>query len=276
MKNKTAIIMSGGGMTCSYGAGSILALAEKYNLEKPDIVIAGSGNAGTLAYFVTRQYDFMINIWSNLLATKKFIDLGRISKIVDIDYLVDEVIKKQAPIDEEKIYSSKILYLIPATNVETGQVTFFSNHERDDIFEAMRASKAMPVVYNKKITIGKKKYCDSYLSTSTELNTLKAIQLGANRIIIIDNTLPSFISNFVFLLWLNFKSKKFKKNYLKSLKRIKKIKFPKKVQLIKLKPVKKLKISLLNNKHEALEQAIKQGFDETCENLALKKFLKGI
>ncbi len=268
--------MSGGGMTCSYGAGSILALAEKYNLEKPDIVIAGSGNAGTLAYFVTRQYDFMINIWSNLLATKKFIDLGRISKIVDIDYLVDEVIKKQAPIDEEKIYSSKILYLIPATNVETGQVTFFSNHERDDIFEAMRASKAMPVVYNKKITIGKKKYCDSYLSTSTELNTLKAIQLGANRIIIIDNTLPSFISNFVFLLWLNFKSKKFKKNYLKSLKRIKKIKFPKKVQLIKLKPVKKLKISLLNNKHEALEQAIKQGFDETCENLALKKFLKGI
>ena len=128
MKNKTAIIMSGGGMTCSYGAGSILALAEKYNLEKPDIVIAGSGNAGTLAYFVTRQYDFMINIWSNLLATKKFIDLGRISKIVDIDYLVDEVIKKQAPIDEEKIYSSKILYLIPATNVETGQVTFFSNH----------------------------------------------------------------------------------------------------------------------------------------------------
>ena len=140
----------------------------------------------------------------------------------------------------------------------------------------MRASKAMPVVYNKKIAIGKKKYCDSYLSTSTELNALKAIELGANRIIIIDNTLPSFISNLVFLVWLNFKSKKFKKNYLKSLKRIKKIKFPKKVQLIKLKPIKKLKISLLNNKHEALEQAIKQGFDETCENLALKKFLKEI
>ena len=106
MKNKTAIIMSGGGMTCSYGAGSILALAEKYNLEKPDIVIAGSGNAGTLAYFVAQQYDSIFNIWSNLLATKKFIDLGRILKIIDIDYLIDEVFKKQAPIDEERVYSS--------------------------------------------------------------------------------------------------------------------------------------------------------------------------
>jgi len=84
MTHKTAIIMSGGGMSCSYGAGSLLALVEKYNFKTPDIVIAGSGNAGTLSYFVTGQYASIKNIWSNLLSTKKFINPLKISRVIDI------------------------------------------------------------------------------------------------------------------------------------------------------------------------------------------------
>ena len=260
MKNKTAIIMSGGGMTCSYGVGSLLALVKKYKLKNPAIVIAGSGSAGTLAYFVAQQYDVILNIWSNLLSTKEFIDPLRISKVVDIDYLIDEVFKKQATLNEKKIRASKILHLIPATNVETGKVTYFSTKNGIDVFEAMRASKAMPVLFNKKVCIRGKQYCDSYISTSTKLNALKAIKLGATKVIIIDNTTPHLINRFLFFAWFNLRNKNFKKNYLKNLEKINETNFPSNVQMIYLKPEKKLKISMLDNSRRALGELTSTGY----------------
>jgi predicted patatin/cPLA2 family phospholipase len=62
MPNKLAIIMSGGGMSCSYGAGVTTALIEKFNIINPDIVIARSGSAGTGSYFISKQYDSIKNI----------------------------------------------------------------------------------------------------------------------------------------------------------------------------------------------------------------------
>jgi predicted patatin/cPLA2 family phospholipase len=274
MNNKMAIIMSGGGMSCGYGVGVLLALVEKYNFTNPDIAIAGSGSAGTLSYFVTEQYSSIKNIWSKLLSTKKFINPWRILKIIDIDYLIDEVFKKQDVLNEEKIYNSKITYLIPATNTETGEVEYFSNKNRDNIFEVMRATKAMPLLFNKKVRINGKSYCDSYVSISTKLNALKAIELGANKLIIIDNELPGYLNEFIFLIWRHLKNRQFKKNYQNYLMKIKTTIFPANVEIIILKPKKKLNISTLNNDQKILKETIKQGFDETCCNINLKKFLE--
>jgi predicted patatin/cPLA2 family phospholipase len=274
MAYKTAIIMSGGGMTCSYGVGTLLALIEKYDFKNPDIAIASSGNAGTLSYFVSEQYTSIRNIWSNLLSTKKFINPFRFSRIIDIDYLIDDVFKKQDVLDEEKIYSSKITYLIPAIDLDTGKVKYFSNKNKDNIFEAMRATKAMPIAFNKNVCINGKKYCDSYLSSSVKLSALKAIELGAEKIIIIDNELSNFVNEFAFAIWLRLKNKEFKKNYLSYLEKIKGTKFPNNVQIIYLKPKKKLKITTLNNNQEMLKKTIQQGFDEAFVNETLKKFLE--
>jgi len=73
-------------MACSYSVGSALALAKEYHLTTPDIVVAGSGSSGTMAYFVSEQYKSIRNIWENLLSTKNFVDLKRFWKIMDIDY----------------------------------------------------------------------------------------------------------------------------------------------------------------------------------------------
>lgn len=274
MNSKTAIIMSGGGMSCSYGVGALLALVEKYDFTNPDIVIAGSGNAGTLAYFVSRQYGSIRNIRSNLLSTKKFIDPWRVSKVIDIDYLIDEVFKKQDILDEGKIYNSKTLFLIPATNIETGEIEYFSNKNKDDIFEVMRATKAMSVLFNKKVRINGKMYCDSYVSISTKLNALKAIELGANKLIIIDNNLPNRLNEFIFSIWLKSRNGRFRKNYRDYLDKIESGKFPSDIEILVLKPEKKLDIATLNNDQRMLEKTIRQGFDEACDNIALRKFLE--
>ena len=112
IKSKIALITSEGGMSCSYSVGAIFGLMEKFNLIKPDIVIGSSGSTGTLAYYVAGQYNSIKNIWENLLSTDEFISFSRFKKIIDIDYLIDNIFKKQDKLDTDAIYQSKINFLI--------------------------------------------------------------------------------------------------------------------------------------------------------------------
>lgn len=273
MKPKTAIIASGGGTACSYGAGAMLALIEKYKFTEPDIIIGGSGSVGACSYYVAKQYAQFKNIWLNLICTKKFINHKRLWKIIDIDYVIDTIFKKQDPLDAYKVYSSKINYLIPATNHDTGNIEYFSNRKKDDIFEAMRASMALPIVYNKVVKINNKNYCDTYNSSCIQLNMLKAISLGAKKLIVIDNEVLNHLDEFGFDAWIKLQTEDFQKNYSKNLKRRIKIKIPKNIKAVFLKPKKELKIGALNNDKVILRKTFNQGYSETLNNKDLKKFL---
>lgn len=100
-----------------------------------------------MSYYVAQQYESIRNIRINLLSTKKFINPRRVHKIIDIDYLIDDIFKKQDPLDVHAIYQSSITYAISMTDVETGIVEYLSNKDSIDIFEIMRATKAMPFFY---------------------------------------------------------------------------------------------------------------------------------
>ncbi len=275
MKDKLAIILDGGGMTSSYSVGVILALVEKYELTNPDIVITGSGGAGTLSYYAAKQYDSIRNIWSNLLSTKKFINPLRFWRIIDIDYLIDEVFRKQDPLDAEIIYNSDIDYFIAVTNYKTGKMEYISNKDGVDIFELMRATKAMPIVYNNPVNINGKNYCDSYISISTKNHIQKAIKLGANKIIVVDNgNEENVLNKFIFNFWLSFRNNEFKKNYKNCLKSEGNMAIPSNIDILTLKPENKLKITTLNNDQALIKKTIQQGYDETCQNEELKTFLE--
>src|SRR3990167_9725188 len=155
---KIAIVASEGGMSCAYSVGAILALVEKFDLVNPYLVIGSSGSTGTFAYYVAGQYKSIRNIWENLLPSKKFISWLRLNRVMDIDFLIDDIFKKQDTLDVEKIKSSEIKFYISATNIETGEAEYFGNQSDIDIFEVLRASSAAPIVYNKLVEINGNKY----------------------------------------------------------------------------------------------------------------------
>jgi predicted patatin/cPLA2 family phospholipase len=274
MKNIKALVVSGGGMRCAYSAGAVYALAKKYKIHDFHIVIGGSGCTGTLSYYMSEQYESIKNIWKNLLCTKRFIDMFRISKIIDVDYLIDNIFKKQDVLNELKIYSSKTLYLISSTNYKTGKVEYFSNRDKINVFDAMRASMAMPVIYGKIINLKGKEYCDTPNSNSVETNIKRAIELGANKILVIDNGNLDYPTKLGFKLWLLSRKINFRKNYYNELKKIKNIILPKYVRLFYLKPNKKFGMGLLDNKKGRLTKIFDIGYNETFHNQKLKKFLR--
>jgi predicted patatin/cPLA2 family phospholipase len=270
MKRKLAIITSGGGMTCSYTAGVIYALVKEYKITTPDIVITGSGSAGTLAYYSAGQYESINNIWTNLLDKKDFINPLRVWKIIDIDYLIDEVFKKQEPLDIINLRKSPIKFFASATNYTTGELKYFSNRDSVDFFEILRATKAMPIAYNKPILIEGNRYCDTFKSSSPYVHIKKAIEENLTDIILIDTTTKENLNTKLFFnTWLRFKNKKFKENYYD----IKK-KNTFEVNIYTITPKKPLQITTLNNNSKLLKKTFSQGYKEIQEDKGFAEFIR--
>lgn len=279
MKDKLAVITSGGGTKCSFGVGIMLALAEKFGIKEPPILISCSGSAGTGSYFVAKQYNSIRNIWGNLLSTRKFVNRARFWRMIDIDYLIDEIFKKQDPLKADAVYSSPTHYLIPALNRQTGRIDYFSNRSGVDVFEAMRATKAMPLAFrlSPNVVINGSTYCDSVLSSSVETHLEKAVELGAQKVLVVDNSIRSNSKDFehgIFNLWVSIQDKHFRENYAQAERQARDYRLPRNVRFFSIRPNEPLKIRTLDNNKTLLNDSIQQGYDETSSSRELAEFLK--
>ena len=177
-------------MRSSHGAGFLYALATKLKITSPDIMIGSSGDAGNVMYFSASQYESMKRIWTQLLSTPKFISFLRPWRIMDIDYLVDTVFKKEDPLDVDRLASTSIKWFVPIEDFDTGRTRYASAIDALDPFEVLRATTAMPVAYGKKVRIANKRYVDGELGPTLQDHITHALRQGAKRILVINHTTP--------------------------------------------------------------------------------------
>ncbi len=189
--SKIAIIGIGGGMRSSHGAGFLYALATELQVTNPDIVIGSSGNSANLLYYATQRKDqceAMKKIWTELLSTPKFISFLRFWRIMDIDYLIDTVFKKEAKLNVEALQNSAIEYYISVVNAKDGSVRYIKKEDKIDTFEILRTTKALPFFYDKKISMPWGRYLDGAVGNTTQDHVDYAVMMGADRILLIDNS----------------------------------------------------------------------------------------
>jgi predicted patatin/cPLA2 family phospholipase len=194
MNHKTCIVAEGGGLRASYVVGVVKALVEKFHITSVDIAVATSGSAGTLAYYVARQFDSITNIWMNLLSTWRFLSFRNIllgNPVLNVDYLIDVVFKQQDRLNVETLKIQPTELFIPVTNYQTGEAQYFSNHDDVDFFEVLRATKAAEVSYGRPVNIAGQEYVDGALSVP--IGITKAIDAGATDIIVISPNPKGFI-----------------------------------------------------------------------------------
>jgi predicted patatin/cPLA2 family phospholipase len=188
VRDKTAIILVGGAMKSIHGAGFLYAYAARLGLPSPDIIIGTSGDAGTVAYFCAGQLEAIKRIWLKLLSTPKFISLWRLWRIMDVDYLIDVVFKTQEPLDTNALRRSSIDWYIPITDFDTGKTLYISKRDSIDPFETLRAAKAIPILFGKKILLAPHRYIDGELGPILQDHVEKALSLGATKIVVLNHT----------------------------------------------------------------------------------------
>jgi len=162
--DKIGLVVQGGGMRAVYSMGALAALEEMGFGQSFDHIAGSSAGALNGAYFITGQAGYGVETYINYLSHRNFVNPFRFKKMMDIDYLVDHIGKKVRPLDINKLASSKTILHISLTEFSNGKTRFVTNRTPGiDLWEAFRATAAMPILYNKPVKVGDRLYVDGSL-----------------------------------------------------------------------------------------------------------------
>ena len=184
VKDRVGLVVQGGGMRGIYSIGVLAALEEMGYGQCFDHIAGSSAGAMNGAYFITGQANYAVQTYINYLSQKAFVNPLRFTKIVDIDYLVDQIGKKDRPLDMQKLEKAETELHISLTEYVSGEPHFVTNKTPGiDLWEAFRASAAMPILYNKPVKVGERLFVDG--SLTARLPVKRAIECGCSYIVVI-------------------------------------------------------------------------------------------
>jgi predicted patatin/cPLA2 family phospholipase len=165
--HRVALVVEGGAMRGVVSGGMVTALEALGLRDAFDVVYGSSAGACAGAYFLAGQARAGARLYYEAVNNRRFINLLRgfnslrglqRRAIVDLDFLFDEVLSRQLPLDFATIQQSGVKLVVLATHVEDapngadrGQqhveaVRFSSFEDADDLLGALHASSRLPVV----------------------------------------------------------------------------------------------------------------------------------
>jgi predicted patatin/cPLA2 family phospholipase len=284
------IISQGGGVRSIYSAGVIKGLVEKFSLTEVGNIVAPSGSAANFMYYTSGQLEEIEQIWLELIKSGKFVQpLNLFSKnpILNIDFLVDELVRKRFPFNENSFKNSITKMYIPVLRANDGIGCYFSNKDNIDPFELMRATCAVPRFYGKKVLINNDYYIDGSIADPFGFKKEKEID-SKNLLVILTEPLntKSNIPNILIRKILDFllfkKESSFIKekiwgvfeNYKKDKELL--IDFKKEKNIFIIAPNKKLPIGSLGRSYELAKKTLGLGYNDVVKNKELEEFILNI
>ncbi len=158
---KSALVIQGGGMRGVFGAGCLVALAELGYTSGFDEVYATSSGAINGAFFLADAMAFGATIYYEEINNARFINPLRFSKIMDLDWLFDEVVTRRKPLDVRRLCSNDIPLYIPCFDVDTAEVRVFcSQGAQAFLLDILKASTAIPILYNRSVPVLEGRFVD--------------------------------------------------------------------------------------------------------------------
>ncbi len=164
ISRKTACILQGGAMRGVASAGAIIALEQLGFTHAFDAVYGASAGAINGAYFLAGQAAFGTSIYYQDIANRRFINPARFWKVVDMDFLFQEIIARRKRLDLERLRQNSTPLYIVATEVQAGRKVLLNSQDRKlDLLAALKASAALPILYPHPVPVGDRLYVDGGL-----------------------------------------------------------------------------------------------------------------
>jgi predicted patatin/cPLA2 family phospholipase len=183
-RTKSALIIQGGGMRGIYSIAALATLEELGMVNSFDKIYGSSSGAINAAYFLAQQAKEAITIYLDDISNTKFINPFRIKKIVNIDYLVDDILSHKKTLNVKKVRENKTELQINLFNYFNAETEIFTNKEEEyNFMDVMKATAALPILYNKQIKIKGNSYIDGSIEDGIPL--FRAINDGYTEITVI-------------------------------------------------------------------------------------------
>jgi predicted patatin/cPLA2 family phospholipase len=162
------LCIEGGAMRGVVSAGMIAGLERLRLLDTFDRVYGSSAGAMNAAYLVAGQAEYGSTIYYENINNRRFINLARLVRgrpAVSLDFLVNDVMVRQKPLDTGRLLASPISVHVVATDVDSGRrATFARFASADDVRGALRASATMPIVAGAPYPYRHGRYFDAMLT----------------------------------------------------------------------------------------------------------------
>jgi predicted patatin/cPLA2 family phospholipase len=183
-RRKLALIVEGGGMRGVLTAGSLLAVDVMGYRACFDEVYATSAGAVNAAYFLSGQGELGITVYFDSINNRRFYNPLRLTKIVDVEFVYDYIVAKVKPLDEAAIRTGRPDLFFSVTDVQTGSnVLLDVKRQAAPIALMLKASSALPVLYNRTVRIGERDYVDGGLTCT--IPVLQAAERGCTDVLIL-------------------------------------------------------------------------------------------
>ncbi len=184
---KKALVVEGGGMRGIFSAGILDAFLET-GFDPFDLYIGVSAGSCNLGSFLAGQHRRNYRIYTGMMTDPRFISAKKFfmgGHWMDLDWLWEKM-STEDPMDaegaENHLKKKKGSFLIVATDVQTGMPLYLEG-ERNTMFQYMKASSAVPVLYRGSVDTGEKHAVDGGVADA--IPARKAYELGARKIMVL-------------------------------------------------------------------------------------------
>lgn len=179
------VVLSGGGTSTAYTIGALHAAFVEHGIPAPRCMVMMSGGASIGCFALAGRFKEMYQ-WPRLFADRRCVSRYRFWRMWDIDYTVDRIMLKQVPELAREVSRSPTHICIAATEVSSGIVHWFTNDDLGEIRNILKATKAIPGVYGKEITVRGKSYIDGSFSSTLRACVERAFAAGSRKVLVVD------------------------------------------------------------------------------------------
>ena len=180
---KTGLVLEGGGMRGFYTLGVLDAFMDSgINF---DYVVGVSAGAAHALTYLSGQHGRGLRVTLKYVADPRYLSFRNLIKeksAFGMDFIFNVLPHGDDPFDYEAFNASKAEYYAGATNIETGQVRYFSKDEMGEFFLPVQASSSLPLI-SVPVEINGKKYMDGGIGDPIPIG--RALLDGCDKIVVV-------------------------------------------------------------------------------------------
>ena len=187
---ESALIVEGGAMRGIFSSGLLDEFIQQ-DFYPFDLYFGISAGSSNVAGYLGGKYGRSYRVITEYCLRPEFKSMRRFftgGNLIDIDWLWD-ITEQDLDIGKERIEQFKGRFLIVATDAASAEAEYLVP-ESDELFQAMKASSAMPVVYRNPVTFRGREWLDGGVSDS--LPVKEAYRRGARKILVVRSNISSY------------------------------------------------------------------------------------
>ncbi|MEQ1909744.1 MAG: patatin-like phospholipase family protein [Vicinamibacterales bacterium] len=190
---KLGLVIEGGALRGVASAGGAVVLAQLGFSDLFDEVYATSAAVMNASYFISNQPLLGISVYFDNCTTRQFVNPWRFWKIVDVDYIFDDVAVHEKPLDVARVAASSSRLQVAVIDRRTGDAFMVDARSHGiPMLRILKASAAIPILYNRTVDIGGRPCMDGGLAIPFGLK--HAISDGCTDVLVLSTRPPDHAS----------------------------------------------------------------------------------